>query len=265
VESGRWPACLVPRGGVLPSNSCLAENICQHQRSPPLARTGCRYLIAAPAARSRTSVLLTASSGSFWVIPKASCGLQDVRPARSPFAHCTSPREYVGRLQSLTPLTCQLTLRRGGPALAVAPSVVSMKATRRPRPVPISNRREARNWRAAGAASLRAGGPAFPAARASLMVLQSGVSGSLIKSAGMATEQEPATALSHCSSCLKATAMVLDLHPIGSSSAPSLCLSMHGTQRVRPSGASVGRRQASTSSAPPSDARIHEGAGRGMP
>ncbi len=26
------------------------------------------------------------------------------------------------------------------------------------------------------------------------------------------------------SSCLKATAMVLDLHPIGSSSAPSLCL-----------------------------------------
>ena len=40
---------------------------------------------------------------------------------------------------------------------------------------------------------------------------------------------------------------------------------MHGTQRVRPSGASVGRRQASTSSAPPQDARIHERAGRGMP
>ena len=32
---------------------------------------------------------------------------------------------------------------------------------------------------------LRAAGPAFPAARASLMVLQSGVSGSLIKSAGI--------------------------------------------------------------------------------
>lgn len=36
-----------------------------------------------------------------------------------------------------------------------------------------------------------AGGPAFPAARASLMVRQSGVSGSLIKSAGMATKRKP--------------------------------------------------------------------------
>jgi hypothetical protein len=40
---------------------------------------------------------------------------------------------------------------------------------------------------------------------------------------------------------------------------------MHGTQRVRPSGASVGRRQASTSSAPPWYTRIHGRAGRGMP
>jgi hypothetical protein len=39
------------------------------------------------------------------------------------------------------------------------------------------------------ASSRGAGGPAFPAARASLIVLQSGVSGSLIKSAGMATKQ----------------------------------------------------------------------------
>ena len=38
----------------------------------------------------------------------------------------------------------------------------------------------------------RAGGPAFPATRASHMVLQSAVSGSLIKSAGMATKQKPA-------------------------------------------------------------------------
>ena len=45
----------------------------------------------------------------------------------------------------------------------------------------------------------------------------------------------------------------------------ALIVPMHGTQRVRSSGASVGRRQASTSSAPPQDARIHERAGRGMP
>ena len=45
-------------------------------------------------------------------------------------AHWTSDREYVGRLQNLTLLTCLLTLRRGRPALAVAPSAVSTKATR---------------------------------------------------------------------------------------------------------------------------------------
>ena len=42
----------------------------------------------------------------------------------------------------------------------------------------------------------------------------------------------------------------------------ALVVPMHGTQRVRPVGASVDRRQASTSSAPPEDARIHQSGAR---